>query len=120
MNTHDTDDVRAVATYLANAATMLARAVRDVDNPVAAERVRVVLELVDGKGGAVVNVERLKNTRAAIGRHLARVEADLRRADGLHGRRREAVLRGAARQFMQAGFHDLAKDIRRQSREVRA
>lgn len=47
MNNHDTDDVRGVATYLANAATMLARAVGDVDNPVVAERVRVVLELVD-------------------------------------------------------------------------
>lgn len=65
-----------------------------------------------------MNVERLKNTRSAIGRHLARLSADLRRADGLHGRRREAVLRGAARQFMQAGFHDLAKDVRRQAREV--
>jgi hypothetical protein len=71
------------------------------------------------KGGAVVNVERLKNTKSAIGRHLARVEADLRQADRLHGRQREAVLRGAARGFMQAGFHDLAKDVRRRAREVR-
>lgn len=43
---HDTDDVRAVATYLANAATMLARAVRDVTDPVVAEQVRAVDELV--------------------------------------------------------------------------
>jgi negative regulator of sigma E activity len=63
--------------------------------------------------------ERLKNTRSALGRHLARVTADLRQADRLHGRQRESVLRGAARQFMQAGFHDLAKDVRRQAREVR-
>lgn len=63
-----------------------------------------------------MNAERLKNTRSALGRHLARVESDLRQADRLHGRRREAVLRGAARGFMQAGFHDLAKDVRRSIR----
>ena len=63
---------------------------------------------------------RLKNTRAAIGRHLARVEADLRRAERLHGRQREVVLRGAARDYMRAGFHHLAKDVRQQAREVRA
>jgi len=67
-----------------------------------------------------VNVERLKNTRSAVGRHLARVEADLRQAERLHGRQREAVLRGAARHFMQAGFHHLAKDIRQQARKVRS
>ncbi len=66
-----------------------------------------------------MNVERLKNTGSAVGRHLARVEADLRQAERLHGRQREAVLRGAARQFMQAGFHHLANDVRRQAREVR-
>ncbi len=66
-----------------------------------------------------MNVERLKNTRSAIGRHVARLEADLRQADRLHGRQREAVLRGAARGFMQAGFHDLAKDVRQRAREVR-
>jgi hypothetical protein len=59
---------------------------------------------------------RLRNTRSALGRHLARVEADVRQADRLHGRQREAVLRGAARHFMQAGFHDLAKDVRRRAR----
>jgi negative regulator of sigma E activity len=64
-----------------------------------------------------VNVERLKNTRSSLGRHLAQVEADLRQADRLHGRQREAVLRGAARGFMQAGFHDLAKDVRRSIRK---
>jgi len=64
-----------------------------------------------------VNVERLKNTGSALGRHLARVEAELRQADRLHGRRRETVLRGAARGFMQAGFHDLAKDVRRRARK---
>ena len=63
---------------------------------------------------------RLKNTRSAVGRHLARVEADLRRAERLHGRRREAVLRGAALDYMRAGFHHLAKDVRQQAREVRA
>lgn len=67
-----------------------------------------------------MNVERLKNTRSALGRHLARVEADLQQADRLHGRQREAVLRGAARGFMQAGFHDLAKDVRRQARKVQS
>ena len=66
-----------------------------------------------------MNVERLKNTRSTLGRHLARVEADLRQADRLHGRQRETVLRGAARGFMQAGFHDLAKDVRLRAREVR-
>jgi len=64
-----------------------------------------------------VNVALLKNTRSALGRHLARVKADLRQADRLHGRQREAVLRGAARGFMQAGFHDLAKDVRRRARK---
>ena len=66
-----------------------------------------------------MNVERLKNTRSSLGRHLARVEAELREADRLRGRRREAVLRGAARDFMRAGFHHLARDVRRQVREVR-
>jgi hypothetical protein len=66
-----------------------------------------------------VNVERLKNTRSAVGRCLTRLESDLRQAGRLHGRQREAVLRGAARQFMHAGFHDLAKDVRQQAREVR-
>lgn len=47
MTHDDTDDMRAVATYMANAATMLARAVRDVDNPVVAERVRAVDQLVE-------------------------------------------------------------------------
>jgi hypothetical protein len=65
-----------------------------------------------------VNVERLKNTRSAIGRHLSRAESTVQEAGRLHGRQREAVLRGAARHFMQAGFHDLAKDIRRRAREV--
>jgi hypothetical protein len=65
-----------------------------------------------------VNAERLKNTRSAVGRHLTRVEADLQQAGRLHGRQREAALRGAARHFMQAGFHHLAKDVRRQAREV--
>jgi len=65
-----------------------------------------------------VNVERLKNTRAAIGRHLTRVEAEVRRAERLDGRRREAVLRGAARDYMRAGLHHLARDVRRQAREV--
>ena len=64
-----------------------------------------------------MNVERLKNTGSAVGRHLARVEADLRQADRLHGRQREAVLRGAARDFMRAGFHHLAKDVRRSIRK---
>jgi hypothetical protein len=63
-----------------------------------------------------VNVERLKNTRSAVGRHLTRVESNVQEAGRLHGRRREAVLRGAARHFMQAGFHHLAKDIRRSIR----
>ena len=63
-----------------------------------------------------MNVERLKNTRSAVGRHLARVESNVQEADWLHGRRREAVLRNAARHFMQAGFHRLAKDIRRSIR----
>jgi negative regulator of sigma E activity len=61
---------------------------------------------------------RLKNTRSAIGRHLARVEADVRQAERLHGQQREAVLRGAARHFMQAGFHHLAADVRRRARGV--
>jgi hypothetical protein len=65
-----------------------------------------------------VNVERLTETGSRLGRHLARVQADLRQADRLRGSRRGTVLRGAARQFMQAGFHDLAKDVRRQAREV--
>jgi lipopolysaccharide biosynthesis regulator YciM len=65
-----------------------------------------------------VNVERLTETGSRLGRHLARVQADLRQADRLRGSQRETVLRGAARQFMQAGFHDLARDVRRQAREV--
>jgi hypothetical protein len=40
-----------------------------------------------------VNVESLKNTRSAVGRHLARVESHVQEAGRLHGRRREAVLR---------------------------
>ena len=64
-----------------------------------------------------MNVERLT---ARSRRHLERMQADLQKADQLHGRQREAVLRGAARGFMQAGFHDLAKDVRRLAREVRA
>ncbi|MGB8852868.1 MAG: hypothetical protein WCC69_04815 [Pirellulales bacterium] len=64
-----------------------------------------------------MNVERLT---ARSRRHLERVTADLRQAELLHGRRREAVLRGAARHFMQAGFHGLAKDVRRQARKVRS
>ncbi len=63
-----------------------------------------------------MNVERLKNTRSAVARHLARVEANVREADRLHGRQREAVLRTAARGYMTAGFHHLAKDIRRSIR----
>ena len=63
-----------------------------------------------------MNVERL-TLRSR--RHLSRVTADLQQADRLHGRQREAALRGAARQFMQAGFHDLARNARRQAREVR-
>ena len=65
-----------------------------------------------------MNVERLKTTRSAVGRHLARVGSHVQEAGRLHGRRREAVLRNAARHFMQAGFHDLAKDVRRRAREV--
>ena len=71
------------------------------------------------EGGAVVNVEWLKNTLSTIGRHLARAKADLRQADRLHGPQREAALRGAARHFTQAGSHDLAKDVRRQVGQVR-
>lgn len=63
-----------------------------------------------------MNVERLKNTRSAIGRHLSRTESNVQEAVLLHGRQREAGLRGAARHFMQAGFHDLAKDVRRSIR----
>ncbi len=66
-----------------------------------------------------MNVERLKNTGSAVGRHLARVESNVQEAGRLYGRRREAVLRNAARHFMQAGFYDLAKDVRRRAREVR-
>lgn len=66
-----------------------------------------------------MNVERLSKTDSRLGRHLARAGADLRQADRLHGRQREAVLRGAARQFMQAGFHDLAKNVRQQARKVK-
>lgn len=47
MSDNDTDDMRAMATYLANAATMLARAVGDAADPVVAERVRVVDQLVE-------------------------------------------------------------------------
>ena len=65
-----------------------------------------------------MNVERLTETGSRLGRHLARVQADLRQADRLRGSHRETILRVAARQFMQAGFHDLAKDVRRRAREV--
>jgi hypothetical protein len=71
---------------------------------------------VDGKGGADVNAERLTTTNSRLGRHLARVRADVQEAGRLHGPQRQAVLRGAARQFMQAGFHDLAKDARHRAR----
>ena len=63
-----------------------------------------------------MNVERLTDMGSRLGRHLARVQEDLRRAEQLHGPQRQAVLRGAARQFMQAGFHDLARDTRRRAR----
>jgi len=66
-----------------------------------------------------VNVERLTDTASRLGRHLARVQADLQRAEQLHGPQRQAVLRGAARQFMQAGFHDLARNVRHEARKVR-
>ncbi len=65
-----------------------------------------------------MNVRRLTNTRSAVGRHLARAETTVREAELLHGRQREAVLRGAARDYMRAGFHYLARDVRRQAREV--
>lgn len=64
-----------------------------------------------------MNVERLQTTRSALGRHLARVGSHVQEADRLHGRRRKAVLRNAARHFMQAGFHHLAKDIRHNIRK---
>jgi len=67
------------------------------------------------EGGAVVNVDRLTR-RSRL--HLARVQADVRAADRLGDRQRQIVLRGAARQLTQGGFHDLARDIRRQAREV--
>jgi hypothetical protein len=60
-----------------------------------------------------MNVERLTR-RSRL--HLSRVAAELREADRLHGPARRERLRGAARQFMQAGFHDLARDVRRRAR----
>ncbi len=63
-----------------------------------------------------MNVERLRNTRSAVGRHLGRVQAAVQQADRLRGPQRRVLLRGAARHFMQAGFHDLAKDVRRRAR----
>jgi len=60
-----------------------------------------------------VNVERLTR-RSRL--HLMRVQAAVQEADRVRGPCRRALLRGAARQFMQAGFHDLAKDVRRRAR----
>ena len=50
-------------------------------------------------------------------RHLERMKGELRVAERLNGPQRQAVLRGAARQLMQAGFHNLAKDIRQHTRK---
>jgi hypothetical protein len=63
-----------------------------------------------------VNPKRLTDTNSRLGRHLSRVRADVQEAARLHGPQRRALLRGAARQFMQAGFHDLARDVRRRAR----
>jgi hypothetical protein len=60
-----------------------------------------------------MNVERLTR-RSRL--HLARVTADVREADRMNGPARRERLRGAARQLMQAGFVDLAKDVRRRAR----
>jgi hypothetical protein len=40
----------------------------------------------------------------------------VREADRMNGPARRERLRGAARQLMQAGFVDLAKDVRRRAR----
>jgi hypothetical protein len=60
-----------------------------------------------------VNVERLTR-RSRL--HLSRVREVVQEAERLHGPHRRALLRGAARHFMQAGFHDLARDVRRRAR----
>ena len=60
-----------------------------------------------------MNAERLTR-RSRL--HLARVAADLREAERMDGPARRERLRGAARQFMQAGCHDLARDVRRRAR----
>ncbi|GDX96176.1 hypothetical protein LBMAG47_18400 [Planctomycetia bacterium] len=68
------------------------------------------------EGGPVVNANRLTNTNSRLGRHLSRAREDVQEAARLQGPQRRAILRGAARQFMQAGFHDLARDVRRRAR----
>jgi len=62
-----------------------------------------------------MNLERL-NTNSRLGRHVARLAVEVRGADRLSAPERRALLRGAARQFMQAGFHQTARELRRQTR----
>ena len=49
-------------------------------------------------------------------RYLERARAEVKEAERVDGPRRRALLRGAARQFMHAGFHDFARDARRLAR----
>lgn len=55
-----------------------------------------------------MNIERLRNTRSAIGHHLARVEADVRQADDLDKRLRLAMVavlsHAIRRQHLPQGF----------------
>jgi hypothetical protein len=62
-----------------------------------------------------MNVERL-TAASRLGRHVARASAAAREAERMNGPARRERLRGAARRLMQAGFHDLARDVRRQAR----
>lgn len=62
-----------------------------------------------------MNVKRL-TPASRLARHLSRAHAVAREADRMNGPARRERLRGAARQLMQAGFHDLAKDVRHRAR----
>jgi hypothetical protein len=62
-----------------------------------------------------MNVERL-TAASRLGRHVARTNEAAREAERMNGPARRERLRGAARQLMQAGLHDLARDMRRRAR----
>ena len=62
-----------------------------------------------------MNVKRL-TPASRLARHLSRAHEAARESERMNGPARRERLRGAARQLMQAGFHDLARDMRRRAR----